>query len=249
MDSYVSDEVRLRCGVFLCGRGQTFRRADCRQIKATERQRFLRPGEDVGDVGKNLDEYLSDVYLRQARFCVMFVSREYAEKMWTRLERRSAMARAIQQKGEYILPIRLDHTELEGFLPTIHYISSADHDAESIVQLIVEKLDDELTAGRRAPTPPRPSAFNIPLPEGKENFQPAREGCVRTHDLRNNSAVFRGRLKAFKGERRGHRGRFRSRAPLKVPLPHIRQRRTRECLQDLARRMESFWQRRSYQLL
>src|SRR5438128_218532 len=52
--------------------------------------------------GENLQEYLTDIYLKQARFCVMFISRAYAEKMWTRQERRSAMARAMQQKQAYI---------------------------------------------------------------------------------------------------------------------------------------------------
>src|SRR2546430_17284681 len=41
--------------------------------------------------GENLQEYLTEIYLKQARFCVMFISRAYAEKMWTRQERRGAM--------------------------------------------------------------------------------------------------------------------------------------------------------------
>ncbi len=91
--------------------------------------------------GENLQEYLTDIYLKQARFCVMFISQAYAEKMWTRQERRSAMARAMQQKQAYILPIRLDQTELEGLLPTVHYVNFSDYTEEEIVGLILVKLD------------------------------------------------------------------------------------------------------------
>jgi hypothetical protein len=118
--------------------------------------------------GENLQEYLTEVYLKQARFCVMFISRAYADKMWTRQERRSAMARAMQQKNAYILPIRLDQTELEGFLPTVHHINFTDFSETEIVNLILEKLD---TA-----EDPRPSAasisssFNIAMPKIKKTF-------------------------------------------------------------------------------
>jgi hypothetical protein len=91
--------------------------------------------------GQNLQEYLTDVYLRRARFCVMFISHAYAQKMWTREERRAAMARAMKEKKAYILPIRLDATELEGLLPSVAYINFSDYKEEEIVSLILEKLD------------------------------------------------------------------------------------------------------------
>jgi hypothetical protein len=118
--------------------------------------------------GENLQEYLTDIYLKQARFCVMFISRAYAEKMWTRHERRAAMARALEQKRAYILPILLDRTELEGLLPSVAYINFSDQSEEEIVGLILEKLD----TGRDEPR--RPSAgmtsLNIPMPKVKKPF-------------------------------------------------------------------------------
>ena len=47
--------------------------------------------------GKNLYEYLSDVYSKQARYCVVFLSRQYAEKLWTKHELKSMQARAFQE--------------------------------------------------------------------------------------------------------------------------------------------------------
>jgi TIR domain len=118
--------------------------------------------------GENLQEYLTDIYLKRARFCIMFISEAYAEKMWTRHERRTARASAMQQKRAYVLPIRLDRTELEGLLPSVAYITFSDHTEDEIVGMILEKLD---TGG---PEPERSSmaapSFNIAMPRVKKTF-------------------------------------------------------------------------------
>jgi hypothetical protein len=55
--------------------------------------------------------------------CVIFVSKEHQKRVWTNHEIRSAQARALNGKGgEYILPIKVDDTELDGLLPTIGYL-------------------------------------------------------------------------------------------------------------------------------
>ncbi len=48
----------------------------------------------------------------------MFLSRNYAAKLWTNHEREAAQARAFRENEEYILPIRLDDTEIPGILQT-----------------------------------------------------------------------------------------------------------------------------------
>jgi hypothetical protein len=91
--------------------------------------------------GKNLPEFFDKIYRRSARFCVMFVSREYRERMWTTHERRSANARAVEERGgEYILPIKVDDTEIEGLPPTVGYLSLDQYGVEGIANLLVEKL-------------------------------------------------------------------------------------------------------------
>src|SRR5437016_4769907 len=62
--------------------------------------------------GKNLYDYLSDLYQNKARYCVMLLSQHYAAKVWTNLERQAAQARAFQESQEYVLPVRLDDTEI-----------------------------------------------------------------------------------------------------------------------------------------
>ena len=72
--------------------------------------------------GKNLYDYLSSVYKDRARYCVMFLSQHYERKLWTNHERQLAQARAFQENREYILPVRLDDTEIPGIPPTVGYL-------------------------------------------------------------------------------------------------------------------------------
>jgi hypothetical protein len=115
--------------------------------------------EKAGLWGKNLSAHLGEVYSRRARFCVVFVSQKYVEKLWTTLEFRAALERALREKGrEYILPVRIDNTPVPGLLETIGYIHIQEG-IDTISELIVEKLgetarptlsSDQVTRARRA---------------------------------------------------------------------------------------------------
>lgn len=99
--------------------------------------------------GKDLYAHLSKVYLEQAQFTVMFISKAYAKKLWTDHERKAAQARAFQQAQEYILPARFDDTDIPGVLPTVGYISLKDRSPEDLVSLITKKL---VSSGGSIPT-------------------------------------------------------------------------------------------------
>ena len=90
--------------------------------------------------GKNLYQHLSDVYSHQARYCVVFISRAYASKLWPRHELAAAQARAFSENREYILPARFDDTELPGIHATIGYIDLATRTPESFADIIAKKL-------------------------------------------------------------------------------------------------------------
>jgi hypothetical protein len=91
--------------------------------------------------GKNLTEHFEHVYRVASRACVMFISKEYAEKPWTKHERRSALSRALEE-DEYVLPARFDDTELPGLAPTIGYIDLAEFAPATLVDLLAEKLGE-----------------------------------------------------------------------------------------------------------
>lgn len=102
--------------------------------------------EQVDLWGKDLYTHLDAVYRKRARYCVIFVSRHYAEKLWPNHERRSAQARAFEEKSEYILPIRFDASEVPGMLPTTGYIDATKEEPANIALLIANKtgLDTDL---------------------------------------------------------------------------------------------------------
>lgn len=90
--------------------------------------------------GKDLYTHLSAIYKDKARYCVMFLSEHYARKLWTNHERESAQARAFEENEEYILPVRLDDTEIPGILPTVGYLDLRTMSIDEIYQVLVEKL-------------------------------------------------------------------------------------------------------------
>jgi hypothetical protein len=91
--------------------------------------------------GKNLVDTFDEIYRKRARYCVMFVSKEYKERMWTNHERQSAQVRALNEKRkEYILPIKVDDTELDAMAPTIGYVP-LEIGIDKIAELLVKKLE------------------------------------------------------------------------------------------------------------
>jgi TIR domain len=91
--------------------------------------------------GKDLVVFFDEIYRKQARFCVILVSQEYIDGQWTNHERRSAQARALQERGnEYILPVKINDVELPGMPPTIGYVSLPRLGIEKITDLLIRKL-------------------------------------------------------------------------------------------------------------
>lgn len=90
--------------------------------------------------GKNLVDTFDEIFRKRARYCVIFVSKDYKEGAWTNHERQSAQARALKEKGkEYILPIKVDGTELDGMPSTIGYVAIK-KGIEKISELLIKKL-------------------------------------------------------------------------------------------------------------
>ena len=90
--------------------------------------------------GKDLAIEFDLIYQHSSRYCVMFISQAYVKKMWTRHERRAALARALAESKEYILPARFDATPVPGLLPTIAHIDLAELSPAKFVSIILEKL-------------------------------------------------------------------------------------------------------------
>lgn len=96
--------------------------------------------------GKDLYEYLDSIYRKKAKYCVMFVSKNYADKVWTSHERKSAQARALEENKEYILPARFDDVEIPGMAKTVGYISLNKYAPEGFAELIKRKIGLHIAA-------------------------------------------------------------------------------------------------------
>jgi hypothetical protein len=93
--------------------------------------------------GEDLAEVFTTLYRDEARYVVMFISREYAQKEWCNLERRAALRRRMLTNGAYILPVRLDTTtldEVEGLLGTIGDLDGLREGVAGVIQALRDKL-------------------------------------------------------------------------------------------------------------
>ena len=91
-------------------------------------------------LGKDLTAHLADIYKNQADYCAMFVSQHYAQKAWPQFERQHAQSRALAQKREYILLIRLDDSEVPGLPSTICFLDARRNSIQAIVDTLIEKI-------------------------------------------------------------------------------------------------------------
>lgn len=116
--------------------------------------------------GEDLTEYFPDIYERRSRFAVMFVSVHYASKPWTRLERRSVLVRAMQSSTPYLLPVRLDSTELPGIRSAVAYLNGQAEGAEGVARAVTAKLgssqaEDSRRFNGRVPRTPTEAAILV----------------------------------------------------------------------------------------
>ena len=100
--------------------------------------------------GEDLSVKLHEVYGKQSRFCVILVSKHYLKKPWTNMERKAVLARAMQQDTAYLLPIRLDDSELPGLTGVTAY--------KDLRQKTMEQIFESL---KRILGPPRLAAVQL----------------------------------------------------------------------------------------
>lgn len=93
--------------------------------------------------GKDLYQYLQSVYKDQALYCVIFFSKNYLKKSWTRHELKQAQERAFSENREYILPVvmDIDLDDIPGMNTTTGYIDYNNFSPEEIAKLIIDKIN------------------------------------------------------------------------------------------------------------
>lgn len=90
--------------------------------------------------GQDLTTVLADVYGRDARHCLIIVSKEYVRKSWPNLERQHAIARFMERRDAYLLCLLTDDTKLPGLPSTIAYLDLRENGEASIYRALLQKL-------------------------------------------------------------------------------------------------------------
>lgn len=126
--------------ISFAGEDRAIARIVAEEIKRTGLKVFYDEYEKANLWGKDLYCHLSDIYSKKAKYCLMIISQYYADKQWTNHERKAAQAKAIEENHEYILPLRLDDTEVPGLLPTIGYVDFRTTTLDEVIGMIKSKL-------------------------------------------------------------------------------------------------------------
>jgi TIR domain len=108
--------------------------------------RFYDTDEQADLWGKNLVEHLDQIYRKDSRFCVMFISEAYVRKMWTKHERQSAFDRAMVSDTEYVLPVRFDNTEIPALRVGTGYLDISNRTPRELAEMIAKKVGAAVAA-------------------------------------------------------------------------------------------------------
>ena len=154
------------------GEDRAYVEAVAGELERTGVRVFYDASEEAVLWGKDLYTHLDEIYRNRARYCVMFISENYARKLWTNHERESAQARAFQQHEEYILPARFDGTEIPGVRPTTGYIDLQGRTPADLARLVLQKLGRP-AAGQGSASPAAPG-FRTPRTP-RRGFNPYEE--------------------------------------------------------------------------
>lgn len=105
--------------------------------------------------GKDLYTYLADIYSNKSMYVMVFVSKHYVEKRWTKQEFKFINERIFKSDTEYLLPIFLDDTSLLGIPLTQGYLCNKTPYEVAVtfakrfnnnidVELKIQELEEEL---------------------------------------------------------------------------------------------------------
>lgn len=97
-------------------------------------------------IGRDITKETFQVYYEKSLFGLMMISENYIRKNWAIKEREIMQAVDRNVDHPYIIPLRLDDTQVEGLSPTVKYWNwdnNPSYIAISIYQLIYDILNDK----------------------------------------------------------------------------------------------------------
>lgn len=95
--------------------------------------------------GKHLFSTFNQIFFKKSKYCVIFLSKEYKEKMWCNHEFTSVLNRTLSENTKnksYLLPILCDHTTFDDIMPDVAYIKMIDYSPEQLADMIYSKINN-----------------------------------------------------------------------------------------------------------
>jgi len=141
-DSDKQSSTEYDIAISFAGEDREIAESIAQKLKSNGTKVFYDSYEKATLWGKDLYVHLNDVYKNKAKYCLMIISNNYRDKQWTNHERKAAQARAFSQNKEYILPLKLDDTEIPGLNETIGYVDYRKSNSDEVVNLLKDKLKE-----------------------------------------------------------------------------------------------------------
>lgn len=137
----IGRDYQYQVALSFAGEDRFVARKFAKLLKDNDIRVFYDEYEQADLWGKDLYRHLTKVYKEYSEYCVIFVSENYSHKLWTQHELQQAQARAFLENREFILPIRLDNTEIPGIPETVSYLDINTVPLDQIAQLLMTKLE------------------------------------------------------------------------------------------------------------
>jgi len=125
------------------GEDRAFVDGVARELSSAGVRVFYDAFEKVNLLGKDLTAHFAEIYGKRAHYCAMFISQHYVRKAWPQFERQHAQARALAEKWEYILPIRLNSSEVPGISSTIGYLDARGLSPKEVAEILHQKCRNQ----------------------------------------------------------------------------------------------------------
>ena len=102
---------------------------------------FFAPHHQAMFAGDFLPDELQTIYRYQSRRCVIVLSEHYNRSKYTNWERKAALDRKLEDE-DYVILIKLDESELKGWLSGDQYFDAQIMSLEEIANAIITDMTD-----------------------------------------------------------------------------------------------------------
>lgn len=127
--------------VSFAGEQRTYVKEVVASLKGQSLRVFFDLDERIALWAENNIIKLQEIYGEKSRHCVMFISKEYVDKIFTIHESKIILNRCLREgrNPKYLLPVRFDETPLPGLDPDVGFIPAPENPDE-LAHDIIEKV-------------------------------------------------------------------------------------------------------------